>query len=42
MEQQNRIIEMARSMLAATNLPRNLWGEAVHTTAHIRNRVPLV
>lgn len=41
-ERQNRtIVEMARSMLAAANLPRSLWSEAVRTAAHIRNRVPL-
>lgn len=41
-ERQNRtIVEMARSMLAAANLPRSLWNEAVRTAAHIRNRVPL-
>lgn len=42
-ERQNRtIMEMVRSMLAASDLPRNLWGEAVRTAAHIRNRIPLV
>lgn len=41
-EHQNRtIIEMARSMLASGNLSKSLWGEAVRTAAHIRNRVPL-
>lgn len=41
-ERQNRtIVEMARSMLAGANLSRKLWGEAVRTAAHIRNRIPL-
>lgn len=41
-ERQNRtIVEMARSMLAAADLPKSLWGEAVRTAAHIRNRIPL-
>lgn len=41
-ERQNHTIgEMARSMLVAASLSRTLWGEAVRTAAHIRNRVPL-
>lgn len=41
-ERQNRtIIEMTRSMLAAAEVPRSLWPEAVRTAAHIRNRIPL-
>lgn len=41
-ERQNRtIVEMARTMLAAANLPLNLWGEASNTAALIRNFIPL-
>lgn len=42
LERQNRtIVEMARTMLAAADLPLNLWGEASNTAALIRNFVPL-
>ena len=41
-ERQNRtIIESARSMLNAANLPKTLWGEASKAAGYIRNRVPL-
>jgi transposase InsO family protein len=41
-ERQNRtIVEMARTILAGAELPQGLWGEAVHTAAHICNRIPL-
>lgn len=33
---------MTRTMLAAANLPLNLWGEASNTAALIRNFIPLV
>src|SRR5580765_8038715 len=32
---------MARTMLAGAELPQGLWGEAIHTAAHIRNVIPL-
>lgn len=41
-KRQNRtIVEMARSMLAATDLPLTLWAEAARTATHIKYRVPL-
>lgn len=41
-ERQNRtIVEMARCMLAAADLPLTLWAEAARTATHIKNRVPL-
>jgi transposase InsO family protein len=39
-EWKNRVIqEMARVMLHAKQLAQHFWGEAVHTTCHIINRV---
>lgn len=41
-ERQNRtVVEMARAMLTAADLPRGLWAEAVVTAAKIRNCIPL-
>lgn len=41
-ERKNRtVIEIARSMLTAEDLPLELWGEATRTAGHIRNRIPL-
>lgn len=41
-ERQNRtIVEMARTILAAAELPLSLWGEASNTAALIRNFLPL-
>lgn len=41
-ERQNRtIVEMARTMLAAAELPLSLWGKASNTAALIRNFLPL-
>ena len=41
-ERQNRtVMESARAMLTASNLPKMLWAEAAKAAAHIRNRVPL-
>lgn len=41
-ERQNRtIVEMARTMLAAAELPLSLWGETSNTAALIRNLLPL-
>lgn len=41
-ESQNRtIVEMARSMLAAADLPLTLWAEAARTATHVKNRIPL-
>lgn len=41
-ERQNRtIVEMARTLLAAAELPLSLWGEASNTAALIRNLLPL-
>jgi hypothetical protein len=40
-ERYNRtILEMARPMLFASNLPLQLWSEAISTAAFIRNRLP--
>src|SRR5262249_3184776 len=40
-ERMNRtLMESARSMLHARDLPRSLWGEALTTAAYIRNRCP--
>jgi uncharacterized membrane-anchored protein YhcB (DUF1043 family) len=40
-ERDNRtIIEMARTMLHAADLPPPLWAELVHTAVYIHNRVP--
>jgi len=40
-ERMNRtLMESARSMLHARDLPRGLWGEALTTAAYIRNRCP--
>ncbi|KRZ00853.1 Retrovirus-related Pol polyprotein from transposon TNT 1-94 [Trichinella pseudospiralis] len=39
-ERENRtLVEKARSMLHARNLPRYLWAEAVHTAAYLLNRI---
>ena len=41
-ERQNRtIVEAARAMLAAANLPKMFWAEATVAAGYIRNRVPL-
>lgn len=34
------LVEMARSMLVASNLDESLWAEAVNTAAYLRNRAP--
>jgi len=34
------IQEMARCMLEAKDIPKDLWAEAVHTAVHIINRSP--
>ncbi|KRX33511.1 Retrovirus-related Pol polyprotein from transposon TNT 1-94 [Trichinella murrelli] len=40
-ERENRtLVEKARSMLHARNLPRCLWADAVHTAAFLLNRIP--
>ncbi|GKA97571.1 putative RNA-directed DNA polymerase [Tanacetum coccineum] len=40
-ERRNRtLIDMVRSMLANSNLPKFLWTEALKTAVHILNRVP--
>jgi Reverse transcriptase (RNA-dependent DNA polymerase)/Integrase core domain/GAG-pre-integrase domain len=40
-ERANRtLLDMARSMIHANNLPTRLWGEAILTAAHIKNRAP--
>jgi hypothetical protein len=40
-ERMNRtLVEMGRSMLHESGLPRKYWGEAVVTAAYIRNRCP--
>ncbi|CAL2257770.1 unnamed protein product [Prunus armeniaca] len=40
-ERRNRTLkDMMRSMIASTNLPIFLWGEALKTTNYIPNRVP--
>lgn len=41
-ERQNRtIVESARSLLHAAELPLSLWAEMVHTAAYVRNRIAL-
>ena len=38
-ERENRtLVEAARSMLFAKNLPKNLWAEAINTAAYVLNR----
>lgn len=38
-ERKNRsLVEMAKSMLKAKNLPKSFWAEAIHTAAYILNR----
>ena len=40
-EQQNRtLIEMTRTMLTESKLPKYLWAEALSTAAYLRNRSP--
>ena len=40
-ERRNRtLMDMVRSMLSNSNLPKNLWTEALKTAAYILNRVP--
>ncbi|KAF4547063.1 Ankyrin repeat-containing protein 17 [Elsinoe fawcettii] len=40
-ERLNRtLIRRARAMLAATELPKELWGEAEHTATYLKNRTP--
>jgi len=40
-ERLNRtLITKARSMLAAAELPKKLWGEAVYTACYLRNLTP--
>ena len=40
-ERKNRtIVEMATSMMAEKNLPKEFWAEAVHTAVYILNRCP--
>lgn len=34
------LVEMARAMLKAKDLPLKLWAEAVYATAYIQNRTP--
>ncbi|KAK2420702.1 putative mitochondrial protein [Trifolium repens] len=40
-ERRNRtLLDMVRSMLSNSNLPKSLWNEALKTTVYILNRVP--
>lgn len=40
-ERMNRtLMDMVRTMMITSNLPAPFWGEAVHTAAKIRNRLP--
>lgn len=40
-ERRNRsLVEMARAMIKAKDLPMKFWAEAVHTAAYIQNRIP--
>jgi hypothetical protein len=40
-ERRNRtLLDMVRSMLSSSNLPKSLWIEALKTTVYILNRVP--
>ena len=34
------LMEMARSMIHGANLPKTLWGEAVHAANYLKNRCP--
>src|SRR5215213_8116152 len=39
-ERLNRTLEiMVRGMLASSNLPLSMWGEAVHTAIYVKNRL---
>jgi hypothetical protein len=39
-ERKNRtLMEMVSAMLVGSNLPSNLWGEALFTACHINNRI---
>ena len=41
-ERKNRSIqEMARTLLNENNLPKYFWGEAVHTSCYVLNRVSI-
>ena len=41
-ERKNRyLVEMARSMLIDSDLPKKYWGEAVVTANHMQNRLPV-
>src|SRR5215216_4133055 len=40
-ERLNRTLgTMIRGMLASSNLPLSMWGEAVHTAVYVKNRLP--
>ena len=40
-ERRNRtLLDMVRSMLSSSNLPKSLWTEALKTAVYILNRVP--
>src|SRR5215218_239824 len=40
-ERLNRTLgTMVRGMLASSNLPLSMWGEAVHTAVYVKNRLP--
>lgn len=40
-ERLNRtLVTKARTMLAAAELPKELWGEAVHAACYLKNRIP--
>lgn len=40
-ERKNKhLLEVARALLFTTNVPKNLWGEAVLMATHLINRMP--
>ena len=34
------LMDMVRSMMSRSNLPKSLWGEALKTAMYILNKVP--
>ena len=35
------LVEMARSMLLDSKLPKKFWGEAISTAVYLKNRTPV-
>ena len=40
-EKNRHLLKIARALLFTTNVPNYLWGEAILTTTHLINRIPL-